>query len=217
MSLEIIDMGLVDYNEALTKQMELVKKVQQTPAKDYIIFCSHPVVVTLGRSSQKDEYKNWRGQIVTVSRGGKATYHGPSQLVIYPIFNLARQGRKSFKPKDLHSYLRALELYVITALKELGLNADARTQESLVDGKKLSLTGVWVGDKKIASIGIAVQKWVSYHGISINIENDPQAYADIKPCGFNKEIMTSVEALLGDVDKLAARRVFSEVAVGMFS
>jgi len=204
-TINIQDWGVVDYETAVNRQLELVDALaggdqsadgQSTRAMgDTLVFCSHPPVVTLGRATTSEDLIGWDGDTIETARGGRATYHGPSQLVIYPIIDL-RVRRADLPEKDIHAYLRVLEQTTVKALQSLGLvEAEARTTQA----GEISLTGVWVGDKKIASIGIAVRKWISYHGIAINVEDDPQAFRGIRPCGFSSDVMTSVEAQLRSV------------------
>jgi lipoyl(octanoyl) transferase len=188
------DWGLIDYGSAVSRQLALVETVNAGEQEDTLVFCTHPPVVTLGRGSSMEEIRDWHGSVFESSRGGKATYHGPNQLVIYPVLDLKREDRRSFKPRDVHAYLRALESATVAAVREMGLlGAEART--SAVGD--LSLTGVWVGTQKVASIGIAVRKWITYHGVAINVTHDPSAFQGINPCGFSANVMTSLEAQLG--------------------
>src|SRR5207248_1756693 len=123
----------------------------------HLVICTHPPVVTLGRGTKiNEDLTGWSGSTVETSRGGRATYHGPNQIVIYPILNL-KSPHNNFPAQDVHAYLRALETASVTVLRETGLsNAEARTTRA----GDISLTGVWVLDRKIVSIGIAVRKWV---------------------------------------------------------
>lgn len=201
------DWGLVPYDEAVTRQLALVDEVA-AGAPDRLVFCTHPPVVTLGRATEKEkDLTTWKGQTIETSRGGRATYHGPSQIVIYPILDLRRAGRG----RDVHAYLRNLEEATAIACHKLGLpGAEARETKA----GEISLTGVWVGAKKIASIGIAVRKWITYHGVAINVLDDPSAHVGINPCGFTTNIMTNVERELGravDKDEVqeTLRRVFA--------
>ena len=206
--MRLINWGLIDYEAATSRQQMMAAEVAEG-GEDRLIFCSHPPVVTLGRGTQPDDVFAWSGAIIETSRGGRATYHGPSQLVIYPILNLTRE-RQAFKPRDIHAYLRALESALVALMAELDVAAEARTSEEQdAQGRKLSVTGLWVGDKKLASIGVAIKKWVSYHGVAINLDEDPQAFAGINPCGFKREVITNLEALLG---KKIERESFTELA-----
>ena len=184
--------GLIDYQLAVDRQLALLEDVAEG-AEQTIVICSHPAVVTLGRGTQPEDLSSWQGAVVEASRGGRATYHGPNQIIIYPIIDLRRPHR-GFPERDVHSYLRALEKASVRALHGLGVQAaEARTVET----EGLSLTGVWVGQNKVASIGIAVRKWVTYHGVAINLEDDPSAFQGIRPCGFSRQVMSSVERELG--------------------
>lgn len=195
--------GLIDYKEALQRQLSLVENIAQGSRQETIVFCSHPAVVTLGRGTRPGDLDGWSGATVEVSRGGRATYHGPSQLVVYPLLNLS-EPKKYGSPRDLHHYLRALEAWTISGLSQhikTTMQETASTQ-FMAGGDEakqgdLWRTGVWVGSKKLASIGIAIKKWISYHGIAINLTHDPEAFQGIQACGYESEIMTSLEALIG--------------------
>lgn len=198
--------GLVPYEEANRRQLLAVDEVAEG-ASERLIVCSHPPVVTLGRATPKEDVAGWNGDTFESSRGGRATYHGPNQIVIYPILDL-RRSHPGIPERDIHAYLRALERATVAALRECGLRGcEARTAE--VGG--VSLTGVWTGTKKIASIGIAVRKWVTYHGVAINIFHDPHAFKGIQPCGFAPDVMTSLEARLRrPVDGESVREIFTQ-------
>lgn len=196
--MKLLDLGLIPYQTALETQLDSVSKVSSGEIKERVLLCSHPPVVTLGRSSaSQTDLESWSGETVEVSRGGRATYHGPNQQLIYPILDLTRT-RNKVPARDVHAYLRSLENLVIDCLKAFDLKSEARTISIEQEGEKpLSLTGVWVGERKIASIGVAVKKWVTYHGVALNVEEDPQAFSGIRPCGFQRDIMTSMEKELG--------------------
>jgi lipoyl(octanoyl) transferase len=207
--MRIEDWGVIDYGSAVAKQLALLESVNEGES-DTLVFCTHPPVVTLGRGSSSDETRDWHGSVFESSRGGKATYHGPNQLVIYPVIDLKRE-RSGFRPRDVHAYLRALEGATVSAIREVGLlSAESRT--SVVG--ELSLTGVWVGPHKVASLGIAVRKWITYHGVAINVLADPLAFKGINPCGFSSAVMTSLEAELGGP---VSKADFSEVCRRVFS
>ena len=194
--MEVIELGQIEYLTALDRQMEELQKISEG-AGDKLIFCSHPPIVTLGRSSKERDLFGWTGDLVEVSRGGRATYHGPSQLVVYPILNLQNPRRQKIPPKDLHRYLRSLEQGLINSFKEWGVQASIKNDKILDEaGDELLLTGVWVEDRKIASLGVAVKKWISYHGAAINLDKDPQAFQGINPCGFPSSTMVSLEELV---------------------
>ncbi len=156
--------------------------------EDYLILLRHPPLITFGRRAQPEHLLlpaaelTRRGiESASAGRGGDVTYHDPGQLVGYPIIDLERLGR------DLHRYLRLLEEVLIRTLSAFGLPGER------IVGK----TGVWVEGAKIASIGIGVRRWVSWHGFALNIAADVSGFAAIVPCGLHGVRMTSVECLLG--------------------
>ncbi len=201
--LKFEDWGLIDYDVALNRQLEKVEEVSkknlESQSEDFgfLIFCSHPAIVTLGRKTQPGDVFGWKGPIKEISRGGRATYHGPSQLVIYPIF----------KVRDINKYLRNFENAILETLKDYDVPAVGKTlQKKTAADAETEETGVWVSSQKIASLGIGVKKWVTYHGAAINLEHDPSAFQGLKPCGFNSETMISLEKIL---DRKIDRRQFS--------
>jgi lipoyl(octanoyl) transferase len=206
---KVEDWGHIEYESAVAKQLALLESVHAGSEDETLVFCSHPAVVTLGRGSSPEETAQWKGSVYESSRGGRATYHGPNQLVVYPILDLKR-AHHGFKERDVHAYLRALENATVAVVREVGLTAaEARTSKV----GEISLTGVWAGEKKIASIGIAVRKWITYHGVAINVTNDPSAFVGIYPCGFAPSVMSSLEKELGcEIDK----GDFAEICKGIF-
>jgi lipoate-protein ligase B len=157
-------------------------------AEDILILLQHPPVITLGRGAREEslllpaaELARRGIDLERVGRGGDATYHGPGQLVGYPIVDLELLGR------DLHRYLRLLETTLIDALAVFGLGGER------LAGK----TGVWVAGEKIASIGVGVRRWVSWHGFALNVGADLSGFSAIVPCGLPGVRMTSLERLLG--------------------
>ncbi len=183
-----MDIGRSDYDSTLNLQEKLLTgKLEGNPV-DYLILVEHDPVVTLGRRGSRNDVRDdivglrEQGiQLREVTRGGAATYHGPGQLVGYPIMDLRRHGR------DVHQYLRRLEKCIIETLEGMGIEAVR------VDGR----TGVWVRSQKIASIGIAVRRWVTYHGFAINVSNDLSGFKTIIPCGMADCRMASVSSELG--------------------
>ena len=180
------DWGLVDYAESYGRQMKLVRDVIQG-GPDHLVLCEHPAVLTLGRMTNPDSllYSSSdiekRGVMVTkVDRGGDVTLHAPGQLVVYPIFNLNK------KDKDLKLYMQKLEEVAVDLLRNFGILAIS------IPGKR----GVFFGPDKIISIGVGVRKWVTYHGLGINVNTDLSLFNLIKPCGLNVR-MTSMQKLLG--------------------
>ncbi len=207
--MRVEDWGTIDYATAVLRQEALVDQVAADKVADTLVVCTHPPIVTLGRGHVETDLTGWTGEILPTARGGRATYHGPSQVVIYPILSLLRV-RQTFRPRDVHAYLRVLEDCVVRVLVEVGLpDAEARTSRV----GEISLTGVWVDQHKVASIGIAVRKWTAYHGVAINVRHDPMAFVGIRPCGFEPEVMTSVEAALGQTVK---QEEFKQLCVEVF-
>lgn len=179
--IDIINLGKINYKDALEKQINLVESlVKNSESKESIIICSHSPVVTLGRKSLPEDLQGWNGETHEVSRGGRVTYHGPGQTIVYPILNLKKRNQ------DLGGYIRKLEKVIVDTLKTYSV-------ESRGD---INNTGVWVKSQKIASIGIAVKRWITYHGLAFNLFKDPTAFQGINPCGFTSETMTSLEEVL---------------------
>ncbi len=177
----ILDLGLRDYKEVWCLQRELVAQRHAGQIPDTLLLVEHPPVFTVGRAVG-DISKEIAGiPCVAVERGGDITFHGPGQLVGYPIVDLRERGR------DVHRFLRDLEGVLIHTLQDFALEARRRP----------GLTGVWVGEKKIASLGIAVRRWVSYHGFALNVSVDLRYFRMIRPCGLDGTVMTSMSELLG--------------------
>jgi lipoate-protein ligase B len=181
----VLDLGRREYGEALTLQRELVAARQRGEIPDTLLLVEHPDVITLGRGTHKENLLTPGGiPIFEIERGGDVTYHGPGQLVGYPIFQLNGDER------DLHKYLRDLEQAMIDALADLGL----------ASGRRSGWTGVWTAkdpQAKLASIGVAVKKWVTLHGFALNVATDLTKFTAINPCGLEANVMTSVSAALG--------------------
>ena len=220
---DLIDLGLVDYDEALNKQLETLNEIHEKNLAGKIIFCSHPHTVTLGRKTQPDDVFNFNGRIFEVSRGGRATYHGPSQLVVYPIINLNFSSTNR-PAKDIGKYLRLLEQVVVNTLNFFDVKAEGKfdkaknlpsdaDKSAASNDTTLEDTGVWVGSKKIASIGIAVKKWITYHGIAINLDADPEAFQGLNPCGYKSSVMINLETL---TNKPIDRKHFQEILWSQF-
>lgn len=180
--MQVENWGLVEYDKALQKQLECVQKVRENPANEVIVVCHHPPVVTLGRGTREGDLTDWNGSVVQVSRGGRATYHGPNQVVIYPIVDL------NARVRDLHKFMKLLENAMVSVLSEYGIEAEGRQGDA---------TGVWIGERKIASIGIAATHWITYHGLAFNLLFDANAFRGINPCGFTAQTMISLEEAAG--------------------
>lgn len=181
--LGVVAPGRVPYAHALEWQRALARaRIDGRLGHDVLLLLEHPPVITLGRGSHAQHLLDTAGvDVVEVERGGDVTYHGPGQLVGYPILDL-RQHRP-----DLHWYLRTLEQALITSLDTLGLPAERRA----------GLTGVWTRGRKIASLGVHVKQWVTWHGFALNVSTDLQAFERIVPCGIAGVEMTSVGRELG--------------------
>jgi lipoate-protein ligase B len=179
------DWGIVDYQTAWLRQKKLVGEVV-AGAGDVLVVCEHPCVITLGRQAHEQNLLLSRSglqekgvPVLSVDRGGDVTLHAPGQMVVYPLVDLKRAGM------GLKKYLINLEQVVVAFLAGFGIVANGDE----------SRRGVWVGNKKIASIGIGVSRWVSFHGIGLNIATDLSLFRLIRPCGLSVE-MTSVSELL---------------------
>ena len=193
--LQVLDLGLRDYDDVWAMQKELHAKIAAEPeSTEHLILVEHPPVITLGRRADKanvlyseDELARRGVQLRQVDRGGDVTYHGPGQLVAYPIVRLAGERR------DVHRYFRTLEQTVIKVLAEYGIDG----------GLHEGLTGVWVGDEKICAMGVAIRRWTTYHGIALNVSADLDHFRLITPCGIADKSVTSMGALLGRTVPLA--------------
>jgi len=179
--MEVRSLGLRPYVEVWELQRELVGRRQRGEIPDTLLLCEHEPVYTRGEASKAPVPPSLPHPIHTVERGGDITYHGPGQLVGYPILDLASRG---LRPR---SYLRAIEASLRDCLTPLGVRADT------IRG----FTGLWCGGRKIASIGVAVKGAISYHGFSINVRCDLTAFAAIHPCNLQPDQMTTLERVLG--------------------
>jgi lipoyl(octanoyl) transferase len=185
-------LGTVAYHEALALQTYLRARRQTDEIPDTLLLLEHPPVYTRGRRTGEGEltlgedFYRARGiEIVPTDRGGKVTYHGPGQLVGYPIMRVG----------DIGAYLRTMEAAIVAALAELGITARSRCAEGI------DYTGVWVEDRKIASIGVHLSRGVSTHGFAVNVVNDLAPFGWIVPCGLPDVTMTSVaHELDGELD-----------------
>lgn len=186
-------LGQIDYEQALVMQRAAVEQRLVNTISDCVYYLEHPPVITYGRATPPQHLpdKSLGIELREVSRGGQATYHGPGQLVGYLIVDL--KSRKPGLPPDLHSFLRAIEE---------GISDYLSTKWSLRAGSVPGKTGVWVFDhvtaRKIASIGIAVRRWVSYHGFALNINPDLSIFSKFVPCGLSGDVMTSLAVEVGE-------------------
>ncbi len=183
--LAVIGLGRMPYGEALTLQRDLARRrISGEIPHDMLLLVEHPPVITLGRGFHVEnlptprEFLEAKGVAVfDVERGGDVTYHGPGQLVGYPIFDLGEHR------KDLHWFLREMEASVIDALAAFGIAGE----------RNPGYTGVWTGGRKIASIGIHVKQWVTWHGFALNVTTDLSYFDLIVPCGIPNVVMTSMQ------------------------
>jgi lipoyl(octanoyl) transferase len=174
-------LGRVNFADALSLQEEIVAtKRDDRSATDEILLLEHEPVYTIGRTLDQSSLRgadHLPHPLFAINRGGQATYHGPGQLIGYPILDLQKCGQ------DLHRYLRWLEQLLIDLLAAHNIPATRRE----------ALTGVWVADRKIASIGVGVRHWITMHGFALNVGGDLSAFAQIIPCGLSNIAMTSME------------------------
>ncbi len=185
----IIDLGLMDYQKAWDLQHQLWSKRVESQISDGILILEHPHVITLGRRGTRSHLlvslevlEALKIPLFHVERGGEATYHGPGQMVVYPIFNLKEYGYRVVQ------YIDQLEEVILHLLSDFG-----------VEGRRNpSNRGVWVKDEKIASIGVTIKRWVSFHGLSLNYETDLKYFELINPCGLKGIKMTSMAKILGN-------------------
>jgi len=197
--LQILDLGRVPYEKAWKYQKELVENRRRGEIGDSLVFVEHPPVLTLGRAWKRQNVladaralNEKSVEVYKVERGGDVTYHGPGQVVGYPILDLAARG------KDLHRYLRDLEEVI------LGVVGSYRCEA----GRKEGLTGVWVGEEKVCAFGVAVRSWVTYHGFALNVNTDLSFFNLIHPCGIQDMGVTSLAKLLShwvDPEEVKAR------------
>ncbi len=177
----VIKAGKVEFERVLKWQRGLVKLRREGMARDTVMLVEHPPVVTVGKDGHKENYENLKWQPHFIERGGDVTYHGPGQLVVYFIFDLARRSR------DIHNFMAGIQRGIIETLKDIGIDSRQGDEH----------TGVWIGDKKIASIGVAVKNWISFHGAAINLNTELAEFEQISPCGLDSKVMTSAQQQLG--------------------
>ena len=183
----LLHLGTLPYREALDLQRAIAYSVVRGTRPDTVLFLEHPPVITLGRRTEDGELHlppDADVEIVETDRGGKSTYHGPGQLICYPIFDLKRHGQ------DVKKYCRDLEEAVIRTVAPLGVDAER------IDG----LTGIWVTPppRKIASIGVHISRWVTTHGYALNVDLDPAPFTEwITACGLEDAAFTTVARELG--------------------
>lgn len=206
--LKVVDLGTKPYGPILLLQLELCNKRQKDEIKNTVLIVEHPPVITLGARKSENKLitdekilKEKGIDVVHVGRGGGTTAHNPGQLVMYPIIKLKSIGL------DVSSYIRTLEQIGIDLLKTLGVESERRK----------GFPGLWIGHKKIASIGVQLKKWVSFHGIAFNINNDLGIFDYIVPCGLDDVEMTSVEKETGTmIDKESVKKELASLCLAAF-
>lgn len=186
---DVVDLGVASYRDTWAKQLALVEQRQTGAVRDTLLLVEHPHVFTLGRRREAQQNVVAPGdvEVIEIERGGDVTYHGPGQLVAYPIVLLGEGER------DLHKYLRNLEQAVIETCVRFGISADREP------GK----TGAWCTNadgarKKLCSMGIACRKWITFHGLALNVASDLSYFGRINPCGFESSVMTTMAVELGE-------------------
>jgi lipoate-protein ligase B len=196
----IIDLGLIDYQEAWDLQHDLWSRRVKGELPDLLLLLEHPHVITLGRRGNQshlvaslEELEAMKIPVFHVERGGDVTYHGPGQLVVYPILDLKEYGYRLIR------YVDQLEEVIIRVLRDFGM-----------EGKRDSLNrGVWVNGNKIASIGVTIKRWISFHGFSLNYETDLKYFDLIHPCGLVGKKMTSIADILEE--KIPRERLIERI------
>lgn len=188
--LHLVDWGRTSYDDACSRQAELVARRIAGGIGDTLVFTEHDPVYTIGLRSGAEQHLIWDEarrkhegiEVARTNRGGDITYHGPGQIVGYPIVSLNNR-------RDLHAYLRLLEQVLINTVGSLGL----------VAARREGLTGIWLGERKVAAIGVAVRRWVAYHGFALNVNAQLAHFEGIVPCGIaaRQGTVTSLEAQLG--------------------
>ena len=180
----IIDLGISEFKDTWNLQKDLQEKRILGEIEDQLILVEHPAVYTLGKNASKEHIlKRKEGvSVIQTDRGGNITFHGPGQLVGYPILDL------NFYKRSITWYMRELEQLMIDVLKEYGIEGST----------KKGLTGTWVNDHKIAALGVRISRWVTMHGFSLNINPDLNYYQDIIPCGIQGYGVTSMAMIMGE-------------------
>ena len=191
----MVDLGLIEYRRAHDLQLKLVELRSKGKVPDTLLLLEHDHVITLGRRLKSMELKSPNIPVYKIERGGEATYHGPGQLVGYTIIDLEELGI------GVCDYVWKIEEALIRTIREFGLNG-YRVEK---------YPGVWVNGRKIASIGLALSHWITYHGFALNVNPDLRYFKLIRPCGLSPEMMTSIRRELGrEVDLEKVKRLVAE-------
>ncbi len=220
---KFIDLGLIDYQKALEYQTELfsgilavksenrnLPEADQEPTTNFLIFCEHPHVFTLGKSGneenlivKKEDLDSIQASYYHTNRGGDITYHGPGQIVVYPVLDL-----ENFFT-DIHRYMRLMEESIIQSLTEF----------QIVSGRIPGLTGVWLDSenkvkaRKICALGVKTSRWVTLHGMAFNVNTDLSYFNHIVPCGINDKAVTSLEKETGTHQDLEKIKVLLKIKI----
>ncbi len=208
MDCKIFDLGCLDYEDSFCLQKQLHKERQQDLQPAALLILEHPPVITFGRSADKknilagaDYLKKKNIKVIGVDRGGDVTIHMPGQLVAYPIFDLRLLG------KDIHLFIRTLEQVMLEFLSIYRIKGQ-RVKDFI---------GAWVSDRKIGFVGIGISKWISFHGLSININCDLEFFSLIRPCGIPDKSVTSLAQLVeSNISYIQAKRNFLAVFKRVF-
>lgn len=213
MNVDFLDWGRINYEEALIKQKELLKKRQENLIPDTFVFCEHNAIITLGRGKPKPGELPYIPQdkipVVNVERGGLATYHGPGQLVCYPFVKLSPPSKTQF-PGGIVCFIRFLEDWMIRALAEFKVKGET------ISGK----TGVWIPGqpaRKVASVGIAVSHWVTYHGLAFNFGTGRDVWRGFNPCGLDGDIMTDLASEISSKTQDLSYKSLKDMFISTFA
>lgn len=193
----VLDWGKTGYEAGLREQEALLKARLEGEGGDVLVLTEHEPVFTIGLRAGAERHLRWDAErrkaegveVFKTNRGGDVTYHGPGQLVAYPVVSLERR-------RDLHAYLRFIEEVLIGTTARFGV----------VAGRRDGLTGIWVGERKVAAIGVAVRRWVAYHGLALNVSANLDHFSGIVPCGIREAegTVTSLEVELGKAPTMEA-------------
>jgi len=208
---DLLGEGPVPYAGAMELMADVAAARSQGAIPDTVILCEHAPTLSLGRAANESEltlapeaYAELGWDVVRSGRGGRSTWHGPGQLVAYPVLDLREHGR------DIRAYAHALERVAVGALATLGVEAEAREGSEFV--------GVWVADRKVASLGVKVESWIATHGLALNVDCDTGAFARFDACGLGGAQFTTVAAELGrPVAMESARDAVVEALEGVFA
>ena len=209
MDFDVLDLGMIDYEVCFALQKKLHNQIYENNSKNVLMILEHFPVITLGRTGKrenvlaKDELlKELNIKVLSVNRGGDVTIHMPGQLVAYPIFDLKQW------QKNVHLFVFTLEEVMIRFFCEYGVTAK----------RKKNYPGVWVEDEKIGFIGTGISKWISFHGVSLNLNTNKKIFSLIRPCGIDKLGVTSLTEIVGKtLDMEQARKVFANTFKNVFS